>query len=273
MTGAAAGPRARIRFATDPEAIVRRLVPDGRSLELQHAYARLDPPATGWVAVGMVTAVDGAVAVDGRSGGLGGDGDLAAFRGLRDVADVVVVGAGTALAEDYRPTVTVHDDRGRARRGQSPRPRLALVTGSGRIDPDARVVGDPSAPPLVLTTSSGAEELAGRGAAAEPVVLGDGDDVDPRAAVAWLRANGMPRVVVEGGPTLNAAWLSAGVVDELFVTLAPVLVGSDGPGIAGVLDGAPVGLVLHEVRVHDGELLLRYLVGRDGYRHGSDEGG
>ena len=95
---------------------MRRLVPDGRTVPLTDAYADLDPPATGWTAIGMVTALDGAVAVDGVSGGLGGEGDRAAFRSLRSLADVVVVGAGTAMAEDYGPVVRVHHPEQRRRR-------------------------------------------------------------------------------------------------------------------------------------------------------------
>lgn len=251
---------------------MRRLVPDGRTVPLEDCYGGLTPPATGWVAIGMVTSVDGGVAVDGVSSGLGGDGDLAAFRALRSLADVLVVGAGTAIAEDYRPAPAARHTGARRARGQAPRPRLALVTGSGRLDPQARVFGDADATPLVLTTAGGAQELSRRGVAAEVVALGDGDRVDPRAAIGWLRGRGLVRVVLEGGPTLNAAWLAAGVVDELFVTVAPMLVGAAGAGIAGELD-ATVGLTLHELRVHGGELVLRYLVDGGGYRPADDDPG
>ena len=243
---------------------MRRLVPDGRTVPLTAVYADLDPPEAGWVAIGMVSGVDGGIAIDGVSQDLGGEADRAAFRALRSLADVVVVGVGTAVAESYRPVVAVHDPDGRRRRGQAERPRLALVTGSGRIEPTARVVSDPQSPPLVLTTERGAERIAERGVAAEVVVLGHGDEVDPAAAVAALAERGHPRVVVEGGPTLNAGWLDAGVVDELFVTVSPVLVGGGGPGLAGRLD-EPVGLTLHEARLHGGELVLRYRVSGAGY--------
>jgi riboflavin biosynthesis pyrimidine reductase len=252
---------------------VRRLVPDNRTVALDDAYGDLDPPASGWTALGMVTSVDGAVAVDGVSGGLGGEGDRAAFRALRGLADVVVVGAGTARAEDYGPVVHVPDPAARARRGQARTPRLALVTGSGRIDPEARVVGDPDSPPLVLTTTTGAARIERRGVAVEVVALGEGDRVAPDAALAALRDRGLTRVVLEGGPTLNAAWLAAGVVDELFVTVAPMLVGREGPGIAGTTGTGPLDLVLHELRVHGSEVVLRYRVLGRGYRAGSDRTG
>lgn len=252
---------------------MRRLVPDNRTVALDDAYADLVPPVSGWTAVGMVTSVDGAVAVDGVSGGLGAEGDRAAFRALRGLADVVVVGAGTARAEDYGPVVRVPDAAARARRGQAPTPRLALVTGSGRIDPGARVVADPDHPPLVLTTAEGATRIEDRGVAAEVVVLGEGDRVAPDAALGALRERGLTRVVLEGGPTLNATWLAAGLVDELFVTVAPTLVGREGPGIAGATGAAPLDLVLHELRVHGSEVVLRYRVLGRGYGAGSDRTG
>lgn len=240
---------------------MRRLVPDGAAVELADVYAGLDPTPDGWVALSMVTSVDGAYSVGGSTDQLGGVADLAAFRATRALADVVVAASGTVQAEDYRPTWTPRHVAARRRRGQEPLPRLAVVTGSGRMDPAARVFGDPDAPPLVLTTADGADELRSRDIDAEVVPLpSTGSGVDPRASVAALHQRGLRRVVCEGGPTLNASWLEAGVVDELLVTVAPLLVGTEGSGIAGVLDGNPVPLTLHEVRSHGSELVLRYHV-------------
>lgn len=239
---------------------MRRLLPDPAPVELDDAYAGFDPPER-WVAIGMVGSLDGAVAVDGTSGGLGGDGDLAAFRSLRALADVVVVGLGTAVAEDYRPTWQARHVDARAGRGQPPLPQLALVTGSGAVPNDHRVLGDPDRPPIVLTTPDGAAVAAPRvGDRAEVVAVAADDDgrVDPAAAVAALAERGLGRVVCEGGPTLNNAMLAAGVVDELFVTVAPSLVGG-GTGIVGpTLPDAPHDLELLELRVHGSELVCRY---------------
>lgn len=239
---------------------MRRLLPTAMAVDLADAYADLDPPSR-WVALGMVGSLDGAVAVDGTSGALGGDGDRAAFRALRSLADVVLVGLGTARAESYRPTWEARHVAARASRGQPPLPRLALVTGSGRVPSDLRALDDPARPPLVITTSEGAAVAAPRvGDRAEVVAVaatGDGR-VDAAAAVAALADRGLGRVVCEGGPTLNNAMLAAGVVDELFVTIAPTLVGG-GTGIVGpaLVDG-PHDLLLQELRVHGSELVCRY---------------
>lgn len=239
---------------------MRRLLPTGLPVDLADAYAGLDPPDH-WVAIGMVGSLDGAVAVEGTSGGLGSDGDRAAFRALRALADVVLVGLGTARAEGYRPTWQARHVAARAARGQGPLPRLALVTGSGRVPPDLRALGDPARPPLVVTTAHGAAEAGPRvGDRAEVVVVeGTAEGrVDPVAVVAALRDRSLGRVVVEGGPTLNHAMLAAGVVDELWVTIAPTLVGG-GQGIVGpALPGGPHELLLHELRVHGSELVCRY---------------
>ncbi len=239
---------------------MRRLLPSGLHVELADAYADLDPP-TRWVVLGMVGSLDGAVAVDGTSGALGGDGDRAAFRALRALADVVLVGLGTARAESYRPTWQARHVEARAARGQPPLPRLALVTGSGEVPTDLRALDDPDRPPLVVTTPDGAAVAAPRvGERAEVVAVAAtaAGRVDPVAAVAALAERGLGRVVCEGGPTLNNAMLTAGVVDELFVTIAPTLVGG-GTGIVGPeLTGGPHELLLHELRVHGSELVCRY---------------
>jgi 5-amino-6-(5-phosphoribosylamino)uracil reductase len=239
---------------------VRRLLPTARAVDLADAYAGLDPPAD-WVALGMVGSLDGAVAVDGTSGGLGGEGDRSAFRALRALGDVVVVGLGTAAAESYRPTWEARHVTARAARGQPPLPRLAMVTGSGRVPTDLRALEDPARPPLVVTTSTGATEARPRVAGRAEVVVvpatGDGS-VDLTAAIRILADHGLRRVVCEGGPTLNNAMLTAGVVDELFVTIAPVLVGG-GTGIVGpALPDGVHELQLHELRVHGSELVCRY---------------
>ena len=239
---------------------MRRLLPTTDAVDLDDAYAGFEPP-THWVALGMVGSLDGAVTVGGTSGALGGGGDLAAFRALRALGDVVLVGLGTAIAEDYRPTWQPRQLSARAARGQEPLPRLALVTGSGEVPEDHRVLGDPDRPPLVITTTARADiarsRVRGRAEVVAVPTAADGR-VDLQAAVAALADRGLMRVVCEGGPTLNNAMLAAGVVDELFVTVAPTLVGG-GTGIVGPeLPGGPHALTLLELRVHGSELVCRY---------------
>lgn len=239
---------------------MRRLLPSPAPVDLADCYARLEPPP-GWVAIGMVGSVDGASTISGTSSGLGASGDRAAFRALRALADVVLVGLGTAVAERYRATWSPRGVEARSQRGQAPLPRLALVTGTGAVPPDLRALDDPQRPPLVLTTAAGAVVARQQvGDRAEVVAL-EADAtgrVRPRAIVDELADRGLGRVVCEGGPTLNHSMVAAGVVDELFVTIAPVLVGG-GPGLVGRgLATGPRPLVLQELRVHGSELVCRY---------------
>lgn len=239
---------------------MRRLLPTPVPVDPGDVYAGLDPPSP-WVALGMVTSLDGATAVGGTSGPLGGAGDLAAFRALRALADVVLVGLGTAIVEDYRPAWQPRHVEARARRGQQPLPRLALVTGSGTVPSDLRTLADPAHPPLVCTTPMGARTARARvGERAEVVEVAARPDglVDPVALVGALTERGLTRVVCEGGPTLNHTLVEAGVVHELFVTVAPVLVGGGTGIVAGALAVAPQRLQLHELRIAGSELLCRY---------------
>lgn len=240
--------------------------PRSREEPLDDAYAGLaDRLGDRWVALGMVASVDGAVAVDGRSGGLGGDGDLAAFRALRAAADVVLVGAGTARREGYGPArVRAPHRRERERRGQAAVPPVAVVSASLDLAGASRLLAAPDH--LHVVTCADADparraELEARGVV---VVEAGTATVDVRGAVAALAARGLSRVLVEGGPTLNGQLLAAGVVDEVFVTLGARLVGTDGPGLAGPPLPAPVPVRLLEGRVHGDEVLLRYAVDGDG---------
>lgn len=242
---------------------MRRWHPDTGDEGLDEVYADLPPAGRDrWVAVNMVASVDGAIAVDGVSGALGDEGDLAGFRALRAAVDVVLVGAGTARAEGYGPPkVREHARAARRDRGQSDRPAVAVVTTSLDLT-GAEGLLDGTVPLYVLTT---ADAPADRRAALEAdgaTVLETGrTDVDLAAGLDALAGHGLGRVLCEGGPGLNHAMLAAGLVDDLFVTVAPTLVGTDGPGIVAGALPAPVGLELREGRVHGGELLLRYGVG------------
>jgi riboflavin biosynthesis pyrimidine reductase len=208
----------------------------------------------------MVSSVDGAAAVDGLSGGLGGEADRLALQRLRGSHDVTLVGAGTVRDEGYGP-IGGSDERraARVRRGLAPVARLAIVTRSGRLDPELRAFGDPSEPPLVLASGAAdAQALQRLDGRAELHVLGD-DDLDGPTIVGHLASLGLRRIVCEGGPSLNQALLSADLIDEVFLTVAPVLVGGEAPRIIGGPDGDPAR-AFRPVSVfeHGGDLLVRY---------------
>src|SRR4051794_29896349 len=101
----------------------------------------------------MIESVDGAIAIDGRSGGLGGPPDRRVYLTLRSLADVIVVAAGTMRAENYGP-VALPDDLQAARvaRGQPPLPRIAVVSRAGNLDWGSRFFTDATTRPILVTT-------------------------------------------------------------------------------------------------------------------------
>jgi 5-amino-6-(5-phosphoribosylamino)uracil reductase len=222
---------------------MRVLYPGAGEAEPRALY-ELEPPAgraaaRPWVVVNMIASVDGAVAVDGRSGALGRAGDKAVFQALRDQADVVLVGAGTVRAERYGPP---------RRHGL----RIAVV--SARLDLDW---GSPlfTSGRALVVTSEGAGDVPGH----VPVLRAGDDDVDLRGVVAELGRGGARIVVAEGGPTLNGHLLQADLVDEVCTTVAPMLAGGRSGRLA-VSDTPHLSpLQLRQVVTDDdGYLFLRY---------------
>ena len=215
-----------------------------------------------WLAVNMVASIDGAIEVDGRSGELGGPTDLALFRALREMCDVVLAGAGTVRAEDYGPPVIGDEGRARRRaRGQSEVPRLAVVSASLQLDPAARLFSDPARRPLVVTCASAPDDARRRLAEVADVLVAGDDSVDLGAMARQLRDLGAETVLCEGGPTLNAQLLAADLLDEWCQTIAPLLTA----GAAARGTGAVGTGVLRRMRLarafddDDGYLLLRYV--------------
>ncbi len=217
-----------------------------------------------WIRVNMVASVDGAMSLEGRSGGLSSPADKAVFRVLRTLADVVVVGAGTARTEGYGP-VRLDEDLMDYRRseGRPALPRLAVVTNSGSLpadqpfsDPQRRTPDDE--PVLVLTSARGAEVLSHSGDHLEVVVTGN-DEVDLVAAMAHLATLGHV-VVSEGGPALNTSMLRRGLLNELCLTIAPLITsGAAGRIVAPGLD-EPVATELTHVFESAGSLFTRWAV-------------
>lgn len=237
------------------DAQVLRLLPapptDLDDGELAAHYA---PPAgltAPWVRVNFVSSADGAVTVDGRSGGLGDDADRTVFGLLRELADVLLVGAGTVRAEDYRGAR-------RPTRGRTTPPPIAVVTASGDLDPGSRLLTDTRVPPIVLTTAQAPADRRARLAAAGADVVAL-PDLDPPTLLAELGRRGLHRVLCEGGPVLHGALLAADAVDELCLTVAPLLAGGTAGRIATGPDGpAPRRMALVSALHVQDTLLLRY---------------
>lgn len=244
---------------------MRQLLPEPGDVDATVAYLAAPRPAPAdrpWVAVSMVSSLDGATAVGGRSGALGGEADRAVFRAVRAIADVVLVAAGTLRAECYGP-VRLSEGAADARvaAGRSPAPpRLAVVTAS--LDVDLTRPADGDVRPLVLTTDDAdPDRRAAVEDLAEVRAHGAGR-VDVVAALAGLRADGHEVVVCEGGPSLNAALVEHDLVDEWCLTLAPAVVGGvSRRAVHGAAEVLPAGHRhdLASLLEEDGVLFGRWL--------------
>jgi riboflavin biosynthesis pyrimidine reductase len=170
----------------------------------------------------MVQSVDGHVTVDGRSGGLGGPEDRAVFRGLRARADALLVGAGTLNGERYSTTLDEPHREARRARGLPAEPLLATVTRSFGLDADLPLLHEELTRAVVYTETAPPFPVD---PARVDVVRRDA--ATPAAALADLAARGARLVNCEGGPGLLAALVRDGLVDELLVTLSPLLVGGE----------------------------------------------
>lgn len=220
--------------------------------ELAHAYAY--PPGLGqpYVRVNFVSSVDGAASSGGKSAALGSEADRRVFGLLRELCEVVVVGAGTARAENYRGA------RRPSRVTGSP-PRIAVVTARGDLDPAAPLFTDTAVPPLVITANACPPEARDRlrAAGAEVVVL-DSDRVSADGLLATLDAQGLRRVLCEGGPRLFGDLIAADGVDEMCLTVSPVLAGGDSLRVSHGPPGDLRGMRLVGALSDQDVLLLRY---------------
>jgi len=196
---------------------------------MRDAYAYAEG---GGLRVNFVSSLDGAATVDGRSGGLGGEDDQQLMGVLRSLADVVLVAGGTLRREGYGALRLGPENAAwRRANGRTPHPRLAIVSSSLAFAASDAIFADAPERPIVVThAASSPDRRAALADVADVHVAGD-DAVDLREAVDALAHLGHGDLLCEGGPTLFGDLLDAGLVDELCLTLGPVLVGGDGPRI------------------------------------------
>lgn len=234
---------------------------DDEALTTAYAYPEPSRVSRPWVRANMVSTVDGAATgAEGRSASVSTPADRRVLRVLRALADVVVVGAGTARAEAYGPVrVRAALRPGREGRGQPAAPVLAVVSRSLDLDPTSRLFADAVVRTVVVTSAAAAPTRRARLEQVADVIVAGTEEVDLPAALAALAARGLNRVLCEGGPTLLSALFAAGLLDELCLTLTPILAGGGASRIlSGPLPAAPYDLRLAAVLEEDGTLLTRW---------------
>ena len=238
----------------------------GPQPDLAGLYAYPDgTPA--WVRANMIASADGAATANGRSGDLSGEADRAVFGVLRALADVVLVGAGTVRAEAYGPA-RVPGRWAALREGRPPSPAIAVVSSSLDLGSSRPLLtGAPGdARTIVITASSAPEDRKVAVARDADLIVAGDDRVDLRAAIGALSARGHRRILTEGGPHLLGQITEADLLDELCLTISPLLAGS-GAGRIVQSAGTPADanraalrpLVLAHVLTDQGYLLCRYV--------------
>ncbi|KUO03438.1 pyrimidine reductase family protein [Streptomyces caeruleatus] len=233
--------------------------------ELAAAYAYPEPgpgEPVPWLRANMVSTLDGAAQHDGRSQPISTATDMRIFGTLRALADVVVVGAETVRQEGYRPA-RAREEFAEAREaaGQGPAPAIAVVSAGLELDYSLPLFTSPLVPTLILTGAAAAPDrvAAAEKAGAQVVIAGDGVGVDPVRAVQALAELGHTRLLTEGGPRLLGQLVAAGVLDELCLTISPMLTAGDAQRIAGGPSVAvPKRFELVSLLQEDGFLFSRY---------------
>jgi riboflavin-specific deaminase-like protein len=245
----------------------RQLFPEPGQVDVQEALDSLTVPAGSaedrpYVLVNFIATADGRATFTGRSGALGDEGDRALFHGLRERADAIMVGTRTLAVEGYGRMLGRPERRERRlARGRSAEPLACLVTRSGQVPAEIPLFAEPEARLVIFTPTE--LELDGAQAEVEVVKLDPGQ-MTLTTVLRRLRSDhGIEVLLCEGGPMLFGSLLEEGLVDELFLSVAPKLAGGGtSPTISSgtelpELQRLRLGWVLE--REH--YLYLRYLVG------------
>jgi riboflavin biosynthesis pyrimidine reductase len=251
---------------------MRQVYPGGcaltdAALAALYDYPDLGAPPARWLRANMVASLDGAATVDGHSGGLSNEADQQVFAMLRAHADVILVGAGTARAEGYGPVRPESEGLRWAwlRDGRPPSPPIAVVTRALDLDFGSALLAEapPDARTIVITTESAMPGSRAAAAQTAEVIVAGETSVDLKAAVDALAERGHQRISCEGGPHLLAQLAAAGLLDELCLTISPLLAG---PGADRIVTGGlpmPGGGTLPFTLAHaladEGHLLCRYV--------------
>jgi riboflavin biosynthesis pyrimidine reductase len=220
---------------------MRRLHPDPTEhISAADAYdvVRPRPGKRPWLGLCMVASVDGSTVVDHRSEALSSEADREVLSTLRSLADVIVVGAGTVRIEGYGPP-------------KKPGQRIGVVSRSGNVDLSMPLFASGAA--FLIMPASAPERPI------DTIRAGDGE-LDLAAALSQLDVD---FVQAEGGPRLNAALAAADLIDELNLTISPMLSGGDGPRVTAGAEPIFHRLGLAHVLEDDGFLFTRYVRRRD----------
>lgn len=242
---------------------MRQLLPvPAEDVDDEYLEKLYDYPDGTWVVVNFVSSVDGGIEIGGTAAGLSNAADRRVFELGSALADVVLIGASTAMAEQFhgvRPDPATADRRHRF--GLATVPPIAVVSNGQSLPADAAVLTDVLVPTIVITCAATPESTrAGWAEAGANVLLAGAERVDLAAARAELAARGLRRIDCEGGPHLHGALLRANAVDELRLTISPLLIAGSSLRVAVGDEPIERTVRLDSLLQEDDTLLARYLV-------------
>lgn len=211
--------------------------PDRTDEDLLSLYAY--PAGRPWVRFNFIASLDGSATHQGVSAPLGNKDDRRLFGLIRRLCDVILVGAGTVRAEGYTgPLVSDEDARWRTAHGLSAHPALAIISGTLGVNPDSDLFRlSPVRPILFTTAAADAEKVASLSGVADVVVAGV-SSVEARKCAASLHDRGLGRILCEGGPRIFGGFIAEDAVDELCLSISPLLTGGQGAHIAAGVDSS-----------------------------------
>ena len=233
-------------------------------MELYPSLPRPKPAGRPWLMINMISSADGAIAVNGTSEALGNPADEAVFSAVRACADWILAAAGTVRVERYGlPRPGAASRRARRAAGRAERPRLAVV--SGRLDLDldlplfAEQDPDDDLPVILTGREAPVGAVEALGSVAEVVRLASARP-QPAEILAELDRRGAGVVLSEGGPSFNGQLADAGMIDELCLSIAPLVAGGASPRIVhGSRRTVPLNLTVDHLLEASDTLFVRYL--------------
>jgi riboflavin biosynthesis pyrimidine reductase len=210
------------------------------------------------VAAAMIASADGRATVAGTSVGLGHPADTALLRELRTAVDAILVGTGTLRAEGYANLLDDDQRSRRVSRGLDAEPIVATIARRGNVPVDVPLFAEPRARIQVDTEAEAPPFSATASVAVERLPPGE---ATPASVLAHLgRERGVRSVLCEGGPTLLRGLVAAACIDDMLLTLAPLLAAGGAPGL---LEGAPLDppgrLRLNDVHRAGEHLFMHYV--------------
>ncbi|GAB3532967.1 pyrimidine reductase family protein [Arthrobacter tecti] len=199
------------------------------------------PETRPWVRFNFIASLDGSASYQGVSAPLGNDGDRRLFGLIRRLCDVIVVGAGTVRAEGYAgELVNEKDSQWRQEHGYSLHPALAVISGTLDLDPTGELFERSPVRPIIFTAAAAPNErLEALREVADVVVCGE-KAVDAHRSTEWLQERGLGRILCEGGPGVFGSFIAQDQVDELCLSVSPLLTAGQGSALASHGDHTPL---------------------------------